>query len=139
MGSRGPVPKRSDQRRRRNKEGGEVVKAVVDGEVRGPDLKGQHSAVGKRFYESLRTSGQAQFFEPSDWAAAELTVLAIDAFVKRPSAVMLSSITSAMSNLLTTEGDRRRVRMELERPDEDEEASADVSWIEDARRRLDAG
>ena len=136
-GKGGPVPKRSDQRRRRNKDNGEVVKVVSDGEVRGPDLKGQHCAVAKRFYEGLRRSGQAQFFEPSDWAAAELAVLAIDAFVKRPSAVMLSSINSAMSNLLVTEGDRRRVRMELERPAEDEE-TADVSWIEDARRRLDA-
>jgi hypothetical protein len=108
----GPPPKRSSQRRRRNKV--EVDSAPGGGE-RGPELPGQHSAVGKRFWEALRRSGQSQFFEPSDWVAAELTVLAIDSFVKKPSAMMLASINSMMSNLLVTEADRRRLRLELER------------------------
>lgn len=134
-GRGGPVPKRSDQRRRRNKV--DVDRAVADDVVRGPALvnRSKHSPPAVRFYEALRRSGQAVFFEPSDWAAAELVVLAIDAFVERPSAVMLASINSAMTNLLATEGDRRRVRLELERPD-GTEVDDGVSELEEYRRRI---
>lgn len=134
----GPPPKRSNQRRRRNKPDVEIQSASSDGVVRGPELKGPHSAIGKRFWEGLRRSGQAQFFQDSDWAAAELTVLAIDEFVKKPSAMMLASINSAMSNLLVTEGDRRRVRLELGGP-EVEEVPDDVARIDEYRRRLESG
>lgn len=131
----GPPPKRSDQRRRRNKV--DVDKAVPDGLERAPKLTGKHSAAARRFWEALSQSGQAQFFEPSDWAAAELVVLAIDEFRRNPSGSMLSSISSMMSNLLVTEGDRRRLRLELERRgDAGEQEDTDVAWLDDARARL---
>jgi hypothetical protein len=139
MGERGPVPKRSDQRHghRSRAEKAAVDRVLVDDKVRGPELTGRHSAVAVRFWEALRRSGQAKHYEPSDWAAAELTVLAIDAFVKRPAAVLLASINSSMSNLLVTEGDRRRARLELERPSDGGEADgADVSEIDEYRLRL---
>lgn len=137
MGTRGPIPKRSDQRRRRNKPDVPVDQVAADGVVRGPDLKGAHTAVAKRWWEALRRSGQAQFFEPSDWAAAELVVLAIDEFAKKPSAMMLQSINSMMSSLLVTEGDRRRMRLELQRPDEgDDVEEAVVAELEEYRLRL---
>lgn len=131
----GPPPKHSDQRRRRNKV--DVEKAVADGVSRAPKLTGSHSAVAKRFWERLGESGQAQFFQPSDWSQAELVVLAIDAFVSKPSAMMLQSINSAMSSLLVTEGDRRRLRLELQAPSDSEDGGDDdVAWFDDARRRL---
>lgn len=34
---------------------------------------------------------------------------------EKPSAVMFAAINTALSNLLVTEGDRRRVRIEVER------------------------
>jgi hypothetical protein len=128
VGERGPVPKRSNQRlgHRSKAEKADVTHVAVDDEVRGPDLPAEHSETAVRFWEALRRSGQARFFQPSDWAAAELAVLAIDSFVQRPSAVMLASINSIMSNLLTTEGDRRRVRVELERTGEGGDADGDV-------------
>ena len=129
----GPPPKRSSQRRRRNRV--TVDKAATDSEVRGPELRGRHSAVARRFYDALRRSGQAQFFEASDWAAAELAVAAIDAFMREPSAALLSAINTSMSNLLTTEADRRRLRLELVRPDEEEEGLGDVPNLDDFRRR----
>lgn len=132
-GRGGPPPKREGQRRRRNV-GPSVDHATSDGELRGPELLGEHSEVGLRWYQALRTSGQAQFYEPSDWAAAELTVLAIDAFVAKKSAVMFQAIQSAWVQLLVTEGDRRRARLELEQAAPEGE-SGDVSWIDHARRR----
>lgn len=136
-GSGGPPPKRDSQRRRANTPAkGAAEHAVSDGVVRGPNLTGTHTAVGRRMWEALRRSGESQFYEPSDWAAAELLVMAIDNFAKKPSAMMLASIQSAMTSLLVTEGDRRRLRLELERPGEPEEGEPDVSWLDDARRRL---
>lgn len=133
----GPPPKRSDQRRRRNKVDAES--APSDGVVRGPELEGDHSDVGCRFYEALRRSGQARYFQPSDWAAAELVVLAIDSFVEKRSAMLLASINSAMSNLLATEGDRRRLRIELERAKAKPAGPDEVVTELDAYRRRAAG
>lgn len=128
----GPPPKRSSQRRRANKV--EVDRASSDGVRRGPDLVGDHSDEALRWYEALRRSGQSQWFEPSDWAAAELVVLAIDEFVRKPSAFMFGQLMSAQSPLLVTEGDRRRLRVELERGDAEE--TADVVDADVWRRRL---
>jgi len=135
-GRGGPPPKREDQRRRRNKTE-PVTKAVSDGLVRGPDLVGKHKAASVRFYEALRRSGQAQFFEPSDWAyAQDIVCTAIDAYIEKPSAMMLQSLNSAMSSLLVTESDRRRLRVELEQADVEE--TGDVSDIDVWRRRLES-
>jgi hypothetical protein len=103
-----------------------------DDVVRGPELIGKHSAVGCRFYEALRRSGQAQFFEPSDWSRAELVVLAIDDYVRDHKAFHLQAIEKMSSSLLVTEGDRRRMRLEVERPQHVEEPA----HIDDARRRF---
>lgn len=136
-GKGGPVPKRSSQRRRRNKEGA-VETVVATGDVHGEPLAGEHSELAVRFWDGLRHSGQAQFYEPSDWAVAELIVFAIDSFAAKPSAMMLASLNSMMSNLLVTEGDRRRVKLELERedPSSDEDDGSEVARLDEYRRRL---
>jgi hypothetical protein len=143
MGSpRGPIPKRSDQRRRRNKPDVPLTKAASNGEVYGPPLAAghKHSAPSKRFYESLRHSGQAQFYEASDWEyAADVICTALDAYHARPSAAMLASLTHAMGPLLITEGDRRRARLELERVGNvGEEETSDAADLDEHRRRLRA-
>ena len=83
---------------------------VSDGAVRGPVLTGEHSDLGRRFYEALQRSVQAQWYEDSDWATAELLVAAIDDCVKRPSAAMFAAINVGMRGLLVTVADRRRAR-----------------------------
>lgn len=134
-GAGGPPPKRSDQRRRRNKVDG-LEQAIVDGAVRGPELEGDHTPQAMRLWEALRRSGQAQFYEPSDWAAAELLIMAVDSFVNRPSAMMLASVNSMMTTLLVTEGDRRRARLELERAPASSEPTDDVPDLNAYRKRL---
>lgn len=132
--NRGPIPKRSEERRRRNAVSG-LERSKVARRKRGPELAGEHCDPAVRWYEALRHSRQAVYFEPSDWAAAELVVLAIDAFVAKPSSVMMAAITSAMSNLLATEGDRRRLRLELE-VDEQDKPAAIVSVLDEYRGAL---
>lgn len=80
------------------------------------------------FYESIRQSAQSNYYEPSDWQFARLTMYALNEELnavyqsgdnkgkKKPLGVMkLQVLNQMMSTLLLTEGDRRRVRMEIER------------------------
>jgi hypothetical protein len=163
MGARGPIPKRSDQRRRTNSPASSTVTVTV------PDyaLAGQVSAwavpdpewhpVARRWFESLRASRQSVFYEPSDYAVAYLLAESMsrelspqpmvvgkgaDAHVEMvllpPKGALIAVWLKGMTGLLATEGDRRRAGLELaRRPDP---ATADdlaaVTWLEDASRRL---
>lgn len=90
-------------------------------------------------WEALRVSGQAVYYEDSDWATAELLMVAIDTFVERPTAGMLTAIDGFCASLLITEGDRRRARLELKRPSESAEPVGSVPDLDDYRKRLERG
>lgn len=128
--TRGQVPKRSSERIRRNKENEVEQIPTIAEAIQAPDLglEDPHPMISD-FYESLKESGQAQYYEPSDWQFARFTLYFADQLIKssKPSSVMLTAINSALSNLLVTEGDRRRVRMEVER----EQAQAEVYDVAD--------
>lgn len=122
MGVRGPIPERSDQIVRRNKPDTPIEKITTIGPVGIPDLNmpNAHPLVID-LYESMKVSAQKQFFEPSDWQVARLAMHVIHDMLqgkgedKRISPMMLASVNSMLSTLLVTEGDRRRVRIEVER------------------------
>jgi len=137
----GPIPKRSEHRRRPNKVEG-LERAAIPEERRGPELPlSVHDPhpLAYGWYESLRYSGQAFYFEPSDWAqAAVWTQLLSDQLRQiKPSAVMIQAWSNGASELLTTEGSRRRMRLELLRGDQaDEDDEAAVLAIDDYQKRL---
>ncbi|WP_030319603.1 hypothetical protein [Streptomyces flavochromogenes] len=121
MGDRGPIPKRSAERRRRNKDDGPAIVQAASGPVEVPDLPEPDPSwhdIAKDWYMSLQESGQAAFYQASDWAtaryAAELMsrLLSTD---RSPNGQLVAALNSVMGSLLTTEGDRRRARIELER------------------------
>jgi hypothetical protein len=117
-GTRGPVPKRSTERRRRNKESAPDVVKIADGApVVMPEPNSGWHPIAVDWYMSLADSGQAQYFEPSDWQAARVLaeVMSRNLRQKKFSAVLFATVWSGMSDLLTTEASRRRVRMEIER------------------------
>ena len=130
----GPVPKRSEQRRRVNKVEG-LQKAPGAATVPIPDASPFWHPLAIDWFNSLKASGQSAFYEPSDWALARLVGQQVSdlAANKKPSAVMFSAIMSVMSDLLVTEGSRRRLRLELQRgsagPDLAAEAGSDVDAI----------
>ncbi len=139
MGSRGPVPKRSTQRRRTNKESEPEVAPVAAPPVAVPSAdEGWHPSA-TRWYEALAESGQAQFFEPSDWAAAQLVAGQLSEFLRaeKRSAMMFSHLWSAMTDLLTTEGARRRLKIEIDRGAgaEGDDEAATVAKLDEYRRR----
>lgn len=144
MGSRGPVPKRSDQRRRTNKNpDGEITRAPAGarGSARRAADPGWHPLIRELYYD-IRKSGQAQFYEPSDWGMLRIgcQVMSDQMNSGKPSAVMFASWDALMARLLVTEGDRRRLRVELEREKpSDPDADAGVASMDAWRARLSAG
>ncbi|ASR77110.1 minor tail protein [Mycobacterium phage MyraDee] len=136
---RGPVPERSDQTVRRNKPEIPIEKVEAIGVVPIPDLDLDDPAfpthqLCKDLYESLRQSAQSKFYEPSDWQHARLTLHFVNRLLwsNKPSAQMLASVNQMLTSLLMTEGDRRRVRMEVER---NPEGGGKVVSLEDMFRQ----
>ena len=147
MGSRGPVPKRQDQRRRVNKDpAGPVTKAPAGRTTaRRPSIPAPdpewHPLI-RALYLAARRSGQSAFWEPTDWAMLRIGSEVMSAQLQsgRPSAVMFAAWDALMARLLMTEGDRRRMRLELERaPAADPDQQAGVASMEDWRARLATG
>lgn len=139
MGARGPVPKRSDQRVRRNKPDVAVEKVESIGVVAVPELGfDDPHFLTVDLYRSLSESAQARFYEPSDYQIARSVLHFLDQQFKtsRPSGQMVQSLFSQLTDLLLTEGARRRVRLEVERA----QAGGDVLEVADLfRRRLSEG
>lgn len=119
-----PVPKRSEERIRRNKPDIPLEKVETEGVVSVPHLglDKPHKLV-KSLYESLRLSGQVKYFEPTDWQLARVTLHILDEQLKagRMNSQILATVFSNLSDLLVSEGARRRMRIEIERVE-----SADV-------------
>lgn len=114
----GPPPKRSEERVRRNKPDIPIEKVETEGHVAIPHLglDKPHKLV-KSMYDSLKVSGQAKYFEPSDWQLARITLHLLDQQLKagRMNSQILTTIFSNFSDLLVSEGARRRMRIEIER------------------------
>lgn len=137
-GPRGPVPKRSSERRRQNKESQPEIVKPIAAKVDQPAPSGEWHPIAHDWYTSLAESGQAQFFEPSDWHYARYVADVMSRNLNQSakfSAVLFASVTSAMNDLLTTEAARRRVRMEINRAAAPEK-SASVVAIADYQLRL---
>jgi hypothetical protein len=136
----GPVPNReSDLARPRERKGKEQV-PVTKGELRPvsiPRADNDWHPIARMLWDSLKKSGQADFYQQSDWAFAYSICEDLSLYKKsgRRSAQLAQVIYSAMTNLLVTEADRRRVRIELHEPDAGEDL-ASVTAIQSARAEL---
>jgi hypothetical protein len=84
------------------------------------------------WFRALRLSGQADFYEASDWATAVAAAQAYDIFLRTHNASVLGSFVRLSERLGVTVVDRKRSRIELaddDVTDADEEA-ADSTVIE---------
>lgn len=115
----GPPPKRSSQRRRRNKPALEIVSndsSVVPKPVKVPRVSPSWHPLMKDWFRSLKTSGQSAFYQESDWQTARLLAEVMSQELNSGEGVkasMLSEFNRAAASLMTTEGERRRLRVEL--------------------------
>ncbi|MFG3127341.1 hypothetical protein ACGFZU_06525 [Streptomyces tendae] len=101
-----------------------------------PDADPLWHPIAADWYLSLRDSGQAAFYQPSDWAVARYAADLMSKVLlseRGPNGQLVAALNSVMSSLLTTEGDRRRARMELERKKPSGQADADVTVLDDYR------
>ena len=145
----GPVPQREEALARpRSRKGGDqqqVTRGVMR-KVEIPSPDPDWHPIAKMLWDALENSGQSDFYQQSDWAFAyslceDLSMYKSPHVSKdgteyhKRSGQMLQTIYSAMERLLVTEGDRRRVRIELHEP-EPEVKLASVTAIEDAQRAL---
>ena len=130
----GPIPKRSDQRRRTNKTPG-LQKASAGSPPRIPAASKNWHPTAKRWWDSLKTSGQSQFYEQSDWAQAFFAAEIMSGIMRaeKPSAPMVAQFLSMSQELLVTEGARRRARLELMR---EEPAEAPVLNVVELNERF---
>ena len=116
MGTRGPVPKRNEARQRRNKDGLlQEVSIIAPSVCAQPAPAVGWSDTAYMIWEAMAQSGQAMFYQPSDWAVGFLVCNTVTAFEDSgcSNGQMMSSILSGCSSLLLTEADRRRVGIQL--------------------------
>jgi hypothetical protein len=156
VGEHGPVPKRSSQRRRTNTPAAGEPKVAPGGTVvEVPAADPDWHPVALRWFESLGGSGQSAFYESSDWMTAFVVAESmsrelkpqpvvvgtgrdakVEMHAQAPKAASVAAWLKASAALLATEGDRRRVALELTRGKVEEEGPADVAHLNDARARL---
>ena len=139
-GRSGPTPKRTEQRmgHRTKAQLAAVEKIPVNAAiVDQPPADPEWHDIAVDWYEALAESGQAIFFEPSDWAAARFVAVVMTRSLgaARFNGQLFGGLWSAMNDLMTTEASRRRLRLELERTPADA-GSKDASIIADYRARV---
>lgn len=165
--SPGPIPKKDAERRRRNKtpdSGGGVssipatvvnVDDLLVGEVEVPEADEKWHPIARQMYESVIRSGQVIWMEPSDWSALYLMCESISRDLN-PQVVgiteegdvvrdviplkgaSLNAYLKGMASLMMLEGDRRRLRIELERQKRIDAAAEGSDVIDIVQRRADA-
>ena len=139
------VPKRSEERRRRNKtdESGnsiEITKVTIDPAsledttlVGAPDPNPDWHWLPRMQYEAAKRSAIRDFYEPTDWAKLFFLCEVLDTHLqdqeeinpvtgeiimippKPINGATLSSLNKAFSDLMFDEATRRRLRIEIER------------------------
>lgn len=141
---------------------------TLAGEVEIPLPDENWEPLTRSFYESFTRSGQAIWMEPTDWMTAYMLMEVLDRWLKpqdvkvgqigsegaekgggdvtyvfeqkiiaMPGAT-LNSILKGLTALMATEGDRRRLRIELERKKRlDEALSGDGVVVDIVQKRAD--
>lgn len=83
----------------------------------------------RSWYNSLKLSGQTEFWEPSDWATAVAAADAYNVFLRTHNASILAQFVRLSERLGATLADRKRSRIELEEPvqEDEDEVAADAA------------
>jgi hypothetical protein len=117
-GPRGPVPKLAAVRRRRNAPSGPelvTVPTVVSSSPEAADPTWHPVIVA--WFNGLREGPEAEFMTPAGWGFARYLAERESRNLQlgRPSAQTSALFVASQADLLTTEGSRRRLRVELDR------------------------
>lgn len=111
----GPLAKRVEERRRRNIVPGESVVEMHGPVVIPPAREGWHP-VATAYYEAFKDSGESLFFEPTDWTHAQFACeLVTRALAEGATAAQATAALAALKDLLPTETDRRKAKLQVTR------------------------
>jgi hypothetical protein len=141
MPGRGPLPSAQHQRERdtKRREAG-IATVTRDGTIRGPALEGEFLPQTFSWYETWRTSPQAQVFEATDWLRLALLAHLVNAYFIAPTTGALAEIRLNEERLGATRPDRLRARIRIIAPETDESLSSSIApSADDARARLKDG
>lgn len=116
----GPPPKRDAERTRTAEPKSGTARHGELREVKIPPVDGSWHKRAKELYKSLKTSGQADYYQDSDWAYARILCDYLTRWYEMPRAMDGANIEQMMSKLGMTEGSRRQIlRIELDVPEEE--------------------
>lgn len=135
----GPIPNRSENLSRARNADRADRPDLKKGElrpVRIPHPDPDWHPIATMVYKGLRSSGMADFYQNSDWAIAWSLCEDLSVYKKsgKRSGQMLQVIYSTFSTLGISEGDRRRMRIELDEPEV--ESTASVTAIDEYKAAL---
>lgn len=144
MGVRGPIPKRSDEGHpktiaKKNRAGIDHVDALKASDVAVPDPDPDWHSIARMLWDATKESAFTRFYEPSDWAVLYFTCENLSHFCnsERRSPTAMAAINQMLTSLLLTEGDRRRVQIEIQRATEEQLESAGVTamaaWVKERK------
>lgn len=126
---RGPVPKRSEDRRRANKpesQGAAETVSAVAGD-RPAELGFEAHPIVQRLWDVLGESAEAKFYSAADWQRVrlELYYASYTLSSDKISSMAWAAVQSGLSELLISPADKRRAGIELKPKtvDPDEEAA----------------
>lgn len=143
----GPIPRRSSERRRENKPDIPIIDApeLPVADIQWPEPDAEWGPTMTRWYMSLRESPMARFYVETDvsqaWVLAEvgnrmLNGAGTRGVAKGISGQLFAAWVDSTADLGTTEGARRRLRIELERHEPLGEPHS-VIQLNTYRKRLD--
>jgi hypothetical protein len=131
------MPKRSDQRRRTNKPEIPIENADRTEDVSWPAPDAAWHPLATEWYLSLAKSATSVYYDNNDVAQARIVTHLVSEQLSRPGGAVANAIGplfAAMNDFLTTEGARRKLRIEIARSDE--QKIAPVLDIVDRREQL---
>lgn len=133
MGTRGPVPKRSDQVRRRNAPTVPLEK-VAGAATAAPALGMDVQPLVADWYTALSAGPEARFYTAAMWQRARIVAKMLDGVLAsgRPSSQMYAALQSDMKSLLVDAGELRRLGIEVQAA----EPVGPAATVTDFRARL---
>ena len=136
------VPNRSDDLARpRSRQGKHKGYEVTQGAARAvevPSANPEWCPVAVSLWEAAQASGQADYYQQTDWAVLYLTLDQITYLYEqsRRSPEFLKAVYSALGALMFTEADRRKANVELVTASAKETSDAVVAVMDDYKKSL---
>ena len=113
MGSRGPIPKDHRSRSR-----DEIQPTVVasKGKPKSPTLPKGYRTETVAWFQTWSSSEQAVEFAATDWQRLLMLAPLVDEYFAKPDRFLMGEIRASESKLGATVEDRKRLRLQIEKP-----------------------